>query len=207
MLNYSALGFINVTLILFTAGTALAEDDRPLPDCGTNALFFVCKDHEPNIDLETISGALPPQKSEGYSMAELVNAANRLGVPLEGRHLGLEDFPLSRPAIAYLRLTSEGHYVALRPVGHRGNLVQIFDPPNSPRIIEYKELITANTWTGRCLIQRRPQWLAWGFEIGVLIFVFAMVYWFGHAQELVVACRETLKRSLRRSFPADQSPG
>jgi len=166
----------NAALLVLFAPLAMADVAPPMPDCGTNALYLVCKNIDPKITLYDVARALPPQKPDGYSLQELATAAVRLGVSLEGRRIDPSDFPLRTRTIALVQLAQEGHFVALFPVGRLGKLVQVLDPPKQPQIIEYKALLESGTWTGKCLIQRRgSNGIIWG-ATGVLVLLSSLVF-------------------------------
>jgi hypothetical protein len=67
---------------------------------------------------------------------------------------GRDDLPLRRPAIAYLSGLRAGHFVTLRPVGITGTMVQVIDPPDASRIMDYQPLLARPDWTGRLLVPR-----------------------------------------------------
>jgi len=171
----TALILCNSALTMLLAPPVMADVEPSIPDCGTNALYLVCKNIDPKIDMADVTRVLPPQKPNGYSLGELATAAGRLGVQLDGRRLGPSDFPLQTPAVAFIQLAQEGHFVALFPVGRLGKLVQVLDPPKQPQILEYQALVESGSWTGKCLIQRGSGGMVWGATGASLLFFLLLV--------------------------------
>jgi hypothetical protein len=125
---------------------------QPFNDCGAHALYLLLRLRGHGVGMERVLDALPNRHPDGYSMAELTQAAGALGVPLEGRRIRPGDFPLDRPVIAYLENRQRSHYVVLRPVGRTGTMVQLLDPPFDPRVLDYDQLRKFPEWTGKALV-------------------------------------------------------
>jgi hypothetical protein len=128
-------------------------------DCGVNALFVLLRLEGRPVTLDHLESALPPRHTDGYSMAELSTAAGSLGLDLEGVRFTKGDKALNRPAIAFLKDATGGHFAVLRPVGVTGTMVQVIDPPHAPWIADYDRLFAAQPWMGRILIPSDP-WLS-----------------------------------------------
>ena len=133
------------------AGPSPSKDSRT-PDCGVNALSILLRLDGRPATLDRITSALPERHPSGYSMAELSDAAKRLGLRLEGVRLTKAETPLDRPAIAFLNDARGGHFAVLRPVGTTGTLVQVIDPPHPPWITDYDRILAARPWTGKVLV-------------------------------------------------------
>lgn len=101
-------------------------------DCGPNALYLLLRSSGIDVRMEAIERALPPRHSDGYSMAELRDAARACGLSLRGIRIGPDDVPLDRPVIAHMDQGRSGHYVLLRPIGRTGTMVQVIEPPVAP---------------------------------------------------------------------------
>ncbi len=122
--------------------------ERPSSDCGTIALFHLLNFSGPNRSFEEVAAALPGRDPRGHSLAELRAGASRLGLAVEGIRLldaGRSPVP---PMIAFIERGEHGHFVALRPVGHTGHLVQMFDGLADPEVIDRGDLIRLPGWTG-----------------------------------------------------------
>jgi ABC-type bacteriocin/lantibiotic exporter with double-glycine peptidase domain len=124
-------------------------------------------------DLHGVESTLGRRHEAGYSLAELAQASQALGLTLDGVQVDSGNIPLTRPAIGYFRGPFGGHYAVLRPVGVTGTMVQVIDPPNVPRVMDYQRLLSDNSWTGRLLTprDRRAWWsgrIAW-FAAGVFL--------------------------------------
>ncbi len=133
------------------------------PDCGFNALFLLLELEGRGVDPATLERRLPVRTPDGYSMAELIRAASASGLELEGVRIGPGDPPPRRPAIAHFRTDKGGHFAVVRPVGSTGSLVQLFDPPYDPRVVDRAELASNPSWTGQILIPKggiSPLWSA-----------------------------------------------
>jgi hypothetical protein len=72
-------------------------------DCGANAVFVLLHLEGRPVTLAELERALPPRRTDGYSMAELADATGTLGLGLDGVRFGKADKALTRPAIAFLR--------------------------------------------------------------------------------------------------------
>ncbi|APW61420.1 hypothetical protein [Paludisphaera borealis] len=59
-------------------------------------------------------------------------------------------------ALFLLHRLEARHVTVLRPVGTRGTMVQVIDPPAPPWITDYDRLFINNVWTDRILIPRPP---------------------------------------------------
>ncbi len=153
------LGSILIVALAMTARVAGAEETTKL-DCGVNALFVLLRLEGRPATLEDLEAALPrSQHPGGYSMAELSAAAASLGLGLEGVRLAQGDAGLKRPAIAYLKDSQGGHYVAIRPVGNTGTMVQVIDPPHPAIIMDHDRLLASAKWTSRILVPGDP-WIS-----------------------------------------------
>lgn len=148
---------------LGSPGRAAAEEEtQPSHDCGTVALFVLLRLEGRPVTFEGVADRLPPATPRGYSMAELRDAARGLGARLSGVKLHTEAGRApERPAIAYLRRGDVGHFVAIRPVGHTGTLVQVLDEGHDPEVLDAAALYASREWTGLALVPSRAPWLAW----------------------------------------------
>jgi hypothetical protein len=63
--------------------------------------------------------------------------------------------------LTYFQRDNHGHFAVVRPVGHSGNLVQVIDPFEEPRVLDEKTLREADGWTGFVLVPYRPPWKSW----------------------------------------------
>lgn len=167
---------------LIATGLQARGDDLPRghdPDCGARALFQLTELTGKSANLEAIEKALPTHNTPGHSMADLRSAAWSQGVRLRGVRFVQGGGPLDRPAIAFLALANEGHFVVLRPVGVTGTMVQVLDPPFAPRVVDYADLLASRQWTGRILVPQsafeRFVEIAWfpliglGFAVGLAL--------------------------------------
>ena len=96
-------------------------------DCGTLSLYTLLKMERAAVDLRALQAAMPGMAPGGYSMKELRDAAETLGVPLEGVRLKQGCGSIDRPMIVFLERPGHGHFVTVKPVGHSGNLIQVLD--------------------------------------------------------------------------------
>ena len=146
------------------AGTVPSLDDSKAysqPDCGLQSLYLLLQTCDRPSGLAEIERALPERDRAGYSMAELRDAARARGLRLRGIRFGLEDVPLDRPAIAWLDRGEAGHFIVMRPVGVRGTMVQVLEPPHPPRVMDYDTLLKSGQWTGALLVpESNGEWLA-----------------------------------------------
>lgn len=140
------------------AGDVIKDDRKPgfvdIP-CGVSALFSLCRLEGNAVILTSVSKALPDHGIAGHSLAELKQAADALGLPLNGVRIESTDWPLDRPALVHLDRKPHGHFVVIRPVGHSGRLVQIIDGVDEPEVVEVVRLFTSPEWTGAALVPLR----------------------------------------------------
>lgn len=121
-------------------------------DCGSLSLFTLLRLEGHPAELRTIEGRLPPSTADGRSMAALIAASRELGLDLMGIRLTGASRP-DRPVIAYLRSEDHGHFVAMRPVGHTGRLIQVFDGLDPPAVLDFSDYRQSPRWTGLVLIR------------------------------------------------------
>ncbi len=152
-------GCIMIALALTTSAGAAERTATTTLDCGANALFVLLRLEGRPVTLAQLEAALPPRRTEGYSMAELADASATLGFRLDGVRFGKGDQVLTRPAIAFFKSAKGGHFAVLRPVGTTGTMVQVIDPPHVSRILDYTVVLSAKSWTGRVLIAH-DAWVA-----------------------------------------------
>lgn len=173
---------VSAALGLVAAGPAPGrpggEQRRPFPDCGTRALFVLMTLEQGEADLAAIEAALGPERPGGFSMAELREAAGRLGLSLQGVQFRAGDPPLDRPAIAFFDGDGPGHHAVLRPVGTTGTMVQVIDPPYPSRIVDYARLYEDTPWTGRLLVPAAP-WETGAARLVVPLVLGSFLCWVG----------------------------
>lgn len=121
-------------------------------DCAVNALYMALRLMQVNIGIDELKSRFPPEQSKGYSMREIQEVAKRCGVSLKGVRVEQKDLPLSNPAIIYLYAGGEGHFAVLRSVGVYGKLVQMIDPPFSPKVFDFESIRKSSEWSGYALI-------------------------------------------------------
>jgi Peptidase C39 family len=141
-------------------------------DCGLLALYnLFCLEGRPR-DLSEIKAHLPVPAPDGYSMMELRDAARACGVNLTGFKLKTSDRAPDRPMLLFLKGIRHGHYVAVRPVGHTGKLVQVLDFNLDPIVVDAGKLCALPEWTGFALVPDRPNWAArigWTLLAGAVV--------------------------------------
>jgi hypothetical protein len=86
----------------------------------------------------------------------LQDAGRRFGVRCVGIvERGGERAP-DGPRLAFVKRGEHGHFLALRPVGHTGRLVQVIDAGREPAILDAGRLYASPEWTGLVLAPSRP---------------------------------------------------
>jgi hypothetical protein len=168
---------IGLTVIVFLAGsvdTTAAEDERTKLDCGVNALYLLLHLEGRPVTVDQVLSKLPAHDPEGYSMAELADASEALGLGLEGVRFAKGDPNPDRPAIAFIKSERGGHFTVLRPIGTTGKMVQVIDPPIPPWTTDYDRLFVDGLWTDRILAPRPPWYFALG-STGTLMLAGAAV--------------------------------
>lgn len=131
-----------------------AETRDAHPDCGPIALATLLHLEDVPVRVEELAGRMGSD-GIGHSLAQLRDEASRLGVPLTGVRLSGDPRDLDRPALIHLNRGQHGHFLVVRPVGHSGTLVQVFDAQGSPVVIDGDALYRSREWTGMALIPAR----------------------------------------------------
>ena len=111
-----------------------------------------------SASIDEVAARLPDPRPGGFSLKELRDAASGLGLPLVGISIGKEARAVDRPMLAFLKVDRKGHFVAIRPVGHTGRLVQVIDSNQPPRVMDKADLVESDQWTGVVLAPRRTNW-------------------------------------------------
>lgn len=138
--------------------TGTEPDGAERFDCGALALHTLLSLEGRETSLQTIREHLPPPHPEGYSLAELKDAAKSCGLALVGVKLNRSDHAPDRSALVLTQLEEHGHFLVVRPVGHSGKLIQVIDPIGDPIVMDAADLYASRQWTGLALIPHRPNW-------------------------------------------------
>ncbi len=151
------------------------EREKDAFDCGTLALYHLLRIEGQPVGLAAIGLHLPTMPPLGYSMLELREAAKASGLRLSGIRLKDPAREVDRPMIAFLK---RGHYVVLRPIGHTGKLIQVFNGAEPTRVIDKERLFASSEWTGLVLVPSRSIFEVWVTVLlaclSGLVFVFLM---------------------------------
>lgn len=143
--------FANMASAVFVTSKTDEATFQP-PDCGLNALFILLELNGHQVELSKLRDKLPPQTSKGYSFLDLKNAAAGVGYDLQGVMLNDSSNLPRVPAIVFLSDRENGHFIVTKPIANSSKLVQIFDAPAQPRIVNTDFLVKDSHWTGRALI-------------------------------------------------------
>jgi hypothetical protein len=165
--HVSAIGALSLGLALSCATPAImASVDEPTDsrcveyDCGTLSLYTLLQLEGSTVNLRAVDGCLGCQPPTGFSIKQLRDAAGSLGMRLTAVRIS-NDGSLDRPALLFSRSSSHGHFIVIRPVGHTGKLVQVFDSLRDPEVVDISVLVKSSGWTGYALIPSRFDWPAW----------------------------------------------
>ena len=125
------------------------------PSCGIQALDLMLGLVGRPRNLPALAASMPGIHPRGYSLSEIRDAADRLGLPLVGARIGDDGRPPDGPSVVLInREERHGHFVVVRPIGHTGKLVQVLDPVGDPEILDAARLYSSPGWTGLALVQR-----------------------------------------------------
>lgn len=126
-------------------------------DCGTIALYQLLRFESRPVGLGQVQDRLPRPGERGHSMRQLRDAARSFGLRLEGVRLQGGDHAPDRPMVAFVKRKAHGHFIAVRPVGHTGRLVQVLDSASEPVLLDAVDLYHSPGWTGLALIPSRTR--------------------------------------------------
>src|SRR5262249_50754922 len=131
--------------------------------------YLLALEGRPTV-LNDIVAALPPPQLRGRSMGELSNAAGACGLTLLGVDLSTRECNVpDRPFLAFVKRNGHGHFIVVRPIGHTGKLVQVFDGFHTPEIVDWINLFKSREWTGLAMIPRRVDWRSYAsLGLGIL---------------------------------------
>ncbi len=127
-------------------------------DCGLASLYLLLRLKGYHSDLSSLLAQLPPRAAAGYSMMELRDTAGHLGLRLFGVRLESNGPPPGTPILAFLNRDGHGHFLVIRPVGHTGKMVQVFDGLPGPVVIDWLDVCKSPEWTGLALVPRARGW-------------------------------------------------
>lgn len=148
---------ISAFLVAILCGTTSDPGPTPsVPDCGTLAAFNLLRLEGRAVDLLVLRDQLGAPPARGHSMLDLREAVQAQGLDAEGIRYPTPLSNLDRPIVAYLDRSPHGHFIVVRPVGHTGRLVQVFDGLSAPSVIDADRLSDEPGWTGLALRPRRP---------------------------------------------------
>lgn len=136
------------------AEAALAMDDEASV-CGVDSLYILSRLEGRRASLATIQAMLGRSGPQGHSLVSLREGAFLLGLSLRGARIGLEDWPLDRPALVHFKGQPRGHFAVIRPVGHTGKLVQVIDGADHVEVEDFDHLVKLPTWDGLALVPLR----------------------------------------------------
>ena len=157
------------TQLLDTRASADQEDPERDIGCGPCSLYTLLKLTGLPRELDEVHGLLPDDSERGVSIAEIRRASAQCGLSLDVVRSRKRQRP-SGPVIAYLRRGSNGHFVVVRPVGHRGRLVGILDPVMPPRVLDWPDLQASPIWTGITIEPRQTSLLKILSICGTIVF-------------------------------------
>ncbi|MGC8642354.1 MAG: cysteine peptidase family C39 domain-containing protein, partial [Isosphaeraceae bacterium] len=141
-------GLLFVLCVLAQLANAQAPSKKPNLKCGAYCLYVALRALDvdvPNYDALEKELGLPGRL--GYSMSDLARVAELHGAHVKGMETHLEDLASRRQRLAYICLSSTGHFVCLYNVD--GALVHLVDPPEvlSVPVDTFKQ-----QWTGKVLL-------------------------------------------------------
>jgi len=158
------------------------------PDCGWASLYSLLRLEGHSVTVSDIKRNLPPPDDDGYSMLELLEAASRCGLNLNGVRLVGNDQVIDRPMILFFDQKPHGHFLVARPVGHSGKLVQVLELGSPPDVLDQAQLLGSEQWTGLALVPASSKFFGLFLGVGGVVLVGALTVWTG------------LKRQVGRRF-------
>lgn len=154
-------GFVSAAIVgLLLSGAPVsargaADSPSSSPECGLTALYTLLRLEGIRPAYAALTEARPATRTRSLSLADLENMARRQGLRTRAVRLSSGLDHLDRPAIIHLRRGSIGHFVVLRPVGHTGRLVQVFDGLEEPVTRDLAAIQSSDEWSGFALVPQR----------------------------------------------------
>ena len=166
MRRYSIALVLIVFLICQSVAPGDAREDRANRwDCGTLTLYHLLRLETKTHDLSQIKSLFPTTADGEHSFHELRVVASRCGLELDPVVLPMRPSAIDRPTVIFLKRDQEGHFILIRPVGHSGQLVQVFDGTQTPFVCDASTLYDSPSWTGLALIPRRSNHFVLAFAL------------------------------------------
>lgn len=154
---------------------ALIGEDMTPPECGENSLYTFLRLHGRYISLGELQKHFPPRVPEGYSFEDLRTVSESIGFTLEGIAIRSPKEMPREPFIAALSHGKVGHFIVLRPIEGSPSLVQVFDPPDVPIIVNSDVLMSHQHWTGKLLVKKRL-YRTWHLAFGIVLVFFCLLH-------------------------------
>ena len=132
--------------------TAVSPAPAATVDCGTSSLYTLLRLEGKGVAFDILCKRMPGGAQRAHTLAELRDCAHSFGLRLRGVRLPVRRESLDRPMLVFLDQKPHGHFVVVRPVGHSGNLVQVFDPGLEPAVMDAAALFASPEWTGIALV-------------------------------------------------------
>jgi ABC-type bacteriocin/lantibiotic exporter with double-glycine peptidase domain len=129
-------------------------------DCGWLSLYYLLRlEGYPAAATEALKDFVS-LASRRRSLGEIRELARKLGMSLVGVKLPSGPRAPDRPSLCFMNRLPHGHFIVIRPVGHSGRLVQVFDGIDAPVVMDAATLYASREWTGLALVPERPNWPA-----------------------------------------------
>ena len=145
---------------------ASPSGDR-IVDCGTAAVYCLCRFQQADADFAAVRNALAPFGSAPYSMADLKAALTTLGVSTQSVRAGERELPDRTPFVAYMQNGVIGHFSTCR-IDRGENFAEAIDAAGTWRGTP-AEMVKQRGWTGIVLMPTPPRWPHWGLAFAGLV--------------------------------------
>ena len=132
---------------------------EPIVDCGTAAVYCLCRFQGTVADFGKVREALAPCGTAPYSMADLQQALAKLGVATQAVTARESELPDRTAFLAYLQTGAIGHFSTCR-LNRAENRAELVDTRESWHGTP-AELVRRYGWTGIVLTPTSPRWPRW----------------------------------------------
>lgn len=141
------------------------------PDCGVMSTYYLLNLNGISLTAYDIDRTLPIRTVKGRSLHDIYTFLRKQNLTVSAVQLPPHKTVLDRTMLLFFDHGSSGHYITVRPIGHKDQLVQVLDGFNPPEVTTLAELETRPGWTGIGLACKRSPWVNHATLVSVVLFL------------------------------------